>query len=324
MIFDQNFSNNIKPFVNELHCDALGNIIAHKVGIGKRLMLIAHQDVVCLMITHIDENGFLYVKPAGGIDVNILPARSVTIMHDGNKVAGVIGKQPIHLLREEQNCKVTYDNLWIDIGAKDKSEAMSMVSKGDYAYFSSVYEELPNDLIIGAYFDDNIGLKIMLEVAEKIENNDVNYDIYFVASNHEEIGMRGGIVAAHSIQPDVCICIDTTHATDYPTMDIITYGDIKLGGGCVLAKGPNVHPQLFKTLENAAINRGIKYQVEVSPYPTGTDANMVQLSGDGVKTAVVSVPCRYMHTPYEVCSKKDIESAINIIYQFVQISNDHD
>lgn len=311
------FFEAIKPFVGEVSIDVLGNIIAHNPGTGKRIMLIAHQDVVCLMVTHIDENGFLYVKPAGGIDVSVLPARKVLIKHGEKSIMGIIGKKPIHLMREESNAKVNYENLWIDIGAKNQAEALSMVCKGDYAYFCSDYEELSNDLVTGSYFDNQIGLKVLLKLAEQLKNSKIPWDVYFVASNYEEIGMRGATVAAHTIQPEECICIDVTHATDYPTMNVICDGDIKLGGGCVLAKGPNIYQKIFKRLEEIAIRYDIQYQIEVSPYQTGTDANVIQLTWGGVKTAVVSIPCRYMHTPHEVCSKKDVESAIKIISEFM-------
>ncbi len=311
------FYDIIKPFVSEVHIDALGNIIAHKPDVGKRIMLIAHLDVVRLMVFHIDENGFLYVKPAGCIDASILPARKVVIRHGNKTITGIIGRKPIHLIREEQNNKITYESLWIDIGAKSQAEALQMVSKGDYAYFSSDYEELPNDLVTGSYFDDHVGLNVLLNLAEQLHKIDIPWDVYYVASNHEEIGMRGASVVAHSLKPDVCICIDVTHATDYPTMNVISDGDIKLGEGCVLAKGPNNFPALFNILEDVATKYEIRYQVEVSPYPTGTDANVIQLSGEGVKTAVVSIPCRYMHTPHEICSKKDIESVMRIIYEFM-------
>ena len=312
-----NIAETIKSFVSEVYTDDLGNIIAHKLGMGKRVMLIAHHDVVCLMVTHIDENGFLYVKPAGAIDVSILPARKVVIRHKDNVIKGIIGKKPIHLIREEQNGKVSYDNLWIDIGARNQSEALQMVNKGDYAYFCSDYEELPNDLISGSYFDDQVGLNVLQMLAEQLHKVDISWDVYYIASNYEEIGMRGASVVAHSIKPDICICIDVTHATDYPTTNVISDGDIKLGEGCVLAKGPNIYPALFKSLEETAIMRRIKYQVDVSPYSTGTDANVIQLSGDGIKTAVVSIPCRYMHTPHEVCSKKDIESTVRLLSEFM-------
>lgn len=316
----KDFSDTIKPFVDEVWTDVLSNIIAHKQGKGKTVMLIAHHDVVRLMVSHIDDNGFLYVKPAGCVDASILPARKVVIRHEDKEVVGIIGKKPIHLIREEQNNKVAYENLWIDIGAKSRAEASQMVSKGDYAYFCADYEELPNDLITGSYFDDQVGLNVLLKLAEQLCETNIPRDVYFVASNHEEIGMRGASVVAHSIKPDVCICIDVTHATDYPTMNVISDGDIKLGRGCVLTKGPNIYPALFKSLEEAAIKHKVMYQVEISPYPTGTDANVIQISGEGVKTAVVMIPCRYMHTPHEVCSKKDIESAIAIISEFMQIS----
>lgn len=321
MISSDVFLKGIQPFVNGVQYDVTGNIIAHKLGEGKRIMLIAHHDVVCLMVTYIDDKGFLYVQPSGEIDVSLLPARRVVIKHEDMDIPGIIGKKPIHLSKDEQNNKVSYESLWIDIGAKTQAEAMEMVSKGDYAYFSSCNDELPNGLMSGAYFDDQVGLKVLLAVAEQLSNTTLPWDVYFVASNHEEIGMRGAIVAAYSIKPDICICIDATHATDYPTMNVISYGDIRLGEGCVLAKGPNIYPQLFENLEETAINHGIKHQIEVSPYPTGTDANMVQLSGIGVKTAVVSIPCRYMHTPHEICSKADIASAVKLISQFVRSEN---
>lgn len=314
----KDFSETIKSFVNEVRVDVLGNIIAHKQGVGKRIMLIAHHDVVRLMISYIDDNGFLYVKPSGSIDSLILHARKVVITHEGNTVIGVIGKKPIHLIREEQNGKVTYDNLWIDIGARSRSEAQRMVSKGDYAYFCSDLEKLPNKLVTGSYLDNQVGLNVLLELAEQLRGEETPWDVYYVASNHEEIGMRGASVVAYSINPDVCICIDVTHATDYPTTNVIIDGEVKLGKGCVISKGPNIYPTLFKGMEETAIKHNIMYQVEVSPYPTGTDANVIQLSGEGVKTAVISIPCRYMHTPHEVCSEEDVESAIRIIGEFMR------
>ena len=308
-----------KKYTVDVYTDILGNIIAHNPGNCKRLMIIAHHDVVCLMVTYIDANGFLYVKPAGGIDSSILPARKVIINHDGKSITGIIGKKPIHLIREEQNVKVSYDSLWIDIGAKNQEEAKETVGIGDYVYFCSEREKLTNNLITGSYFDDQIGMDVMLELAKRFHGVEIPWEVYFVASNYEEIGTRGALVAANSIKPDVCICIDATHATDYPTMNIINDGDIKIGEGCVLAKGPNIFPELFEELKSIAERNGIKYQVEASPYQTGTDANVIQLSRDGVKTAVVSIPCRYMHTPHEVCSKDDVESAIELLTEFIKL-----
>lgn len=312
------FSQAIEPFVHEVHTDVMGNVIARKRGGGRSIMLIAHYDVVCLMVTYIDSNGFLYVKPAGGIDVSILPARKVVIWHEDTSVTGIIGKKPIHLMREEQQGKVSYENLWIDIGAKNQEEAKRIVSIGDYVYFCSKRENLINDCVTGSYFDDQLGIEILLEVAKELHSTEVPWDVYYVASNYEEIGMRGAAVAANTIKPNVCICIDVTHATDYPSTNPIIEGEIKLGAGCVLAKGPNIHAALFRYLKNIAEKSKISYQIEVSPYPTGTDANVIQTSGEGIQTAVVSIPCRYMHTPHEICSKTDISSAVKLICQFVR------
>ena len=309
----------MKPYIKDIYTDNLGNIIAHKPGNGNRIMLIAHHDVVRLMVTYIDESGFLYFKPAGCIDSSILPARKVVIRHGNKEYIGVIGKKPIHFIREEQNNRVTFEKLWIDMGVKDKKEALAKIAIGDYAYFYSDYEKLPNGLISGPYFDNYAGVYVLMELVEQLYKTDIPWDMYVVASNHEEIGLRGAAVAAYSIKPDVCICIDATHATDYPTTNIINEGDIKLGDGCVLAKGPNIFPELFNSLETIAKELDIKYQLEVGPYPTGTDANVIQMSVEGIKTALISIPCRYMHTPYEICSQKDIKSAIKLVKGFLMV-----
>ena len=310
----QDFTDTIGLFCDDISTDILGNVIAHKQGMGKRIMLIAHHDVICLMVTHVDDKGFLYVKPSGGIDAAILPARKIIIHHKDKRLTGVIGKKPIHLMRDEgNNCKVEYEDLWVDIGAKSRAEALEMVAIGDYAYFCSDYEVLSNGLISGSYLDDMAGLCVLLELAKQLRDTKLPWDVYFVASNYEEIGLRGAKVAAHAIYPDACICIDVTNATDYPTINVVRYGDIKVGEGCVLAKGPNIFPELFESLQNIAIKNNIAYQIEVTPYPTGTDANVIQLTADGIRTAVVSIPCRYMHTPHEVCSLRDIDSAVKIV-----------
>lgn len=315
----QVFCDSMRPFVQSVHTDALGNVIAHKQGFGKKLMLIAHADEVRMMITAIDNDGFLHVKPSGGIDASILPARKVKIIHENKSITGIIGKRPIHLQRpENEQGKVTFDNLWIDIGAKDKEDALTMVEIGDYVYFDSLSEELPNGLVTGKALDNGAGLSVLLQVAENLKDKDVPWDIYFVASNYEEIGMRGAIVAANSIKPDYCIAIDVTHATDYPTMNPISDGDIRLNEGCVLAKGPNIDVDLFWQLKKCAEDNNIAIQIEAIPYATGTDANVIQIANEGIHTALVSIPCRYMHTPHEVVATRDIDSAIDLLATFVQ------
>ena len=301
--------------------DILGNKIKHIGGKGKKLMLVAHADTVAMMVTYIDERGFINVKPAGGIDVSMLPCRCVRILHEGQNVIGVIGKRPIHLQRPENEGKITWEDIWIDIGSSSKEETLQKVSIGDYAYFCSQSVELCNGLITDSGLDDACGLQVLWNVGEQMVVQESAYDLYLVESNYEEIGMRGALVAANEISPDICIAIDATHATDYPGMNPIKEGDVKVGEGCVLAIGPNVDKNIFVRLKSVAEDNGISYQIEPNPYPTGTDANIVQVTGCGVQTAVISIPCRYMHTPQEVVSTKDIESATSIILKFLQRTN---
>ena len=247
-LITNDFQRSISPYVKDICTDVLGNIIAHREGKGKRIMLIAHQDVVRLMVTHIDNNGFLYVKPSGGIDVSIMPARRVLIIHNGKSIIGVVGRKPIHLQREDSP-KPSWENIWVDIGANTKEEALNIVELGDYVCFDSPIEMLPNNLISGAYLDNRVGLSVLSQVAERIGKENIPWDIYFVASNLEEIGWRGAITAASSIKPDYCICVDVTHATDFPNMNVIQDGDIRLNAGCVLAKGPYVDEEMFTKLK---------------------------------------------------------------------------
>ncbi len=298
--------------------DILGNKIKHIGGKGKKLMLIAHADTVAMMVTYIDERGFINVKPAGGIDVNMLPCRCVCISHEGKDIIGVIGKRPIHLQRPENEGKISWEEIWIDIGSTSREETLQRISIGDYAHFCSQSVELGNGLITDKGLDDACGLQVLRNIEEQILATELAYDLYLVESNHEEIGMRGAMVATQKISPDICIAIDATHATDYPGINPVMFGDIKVGGGCVLAIGPNVDKSIFARLKSVAESNGISFQIEPSPYPTGTDANIVQITGTGVQTAIVSIPCRYMHTPQEVVSTKDIEGTTSLILNFLK------
>lgn len=319
-LITNDFQRSISPYVKDICTDVLGNIIAHREGKGQRIMLIAHQDVVRLMVTHIDNNGFLYVKPSGGIDVSIMPARRVQIIHNGKSIIGIVGRKPIHLQREDLT-KPSLENIWVDIGANTKEEALNMVELGDYVYFDSPIETLPNNLISGAYLDNRVGLSVLAQVAERIGKENIPWDIYFVASNLEEIGWRGAITAASSIKPDYCICVDVTHATDFPNMNVIQDGDIRLNAGCVLAKGPYIDEAMFTNLKQTAVDKAILHQIQPIPYSTSTETDLVQIINNGVRSALVSIPCRYMHTPQEMVSTKDMEEAVNLITNYLIYGN---
>jgi len=311
--------SSLSSCVDEFYYDNIGNTIAHKRGVGKKLMLIAHYDEVALMVTAVDGDGFLRFKPYGGVDASVLPARKVNIFHNETVIPGIIGKRPIHLQRLDcDSSKIMFEDLWIDIGAKDKNEALKLVEIGDYVFFDSPLVELPNGLIAGKALDNRIGVHALLNIAESITDCELQWDVYFVSSVQEEIGGRGAITSAHSINPDYCVVIDVTHATDYPTMNSLRDGEIKLSNGCVLAKGPNIDDGLFRMLKECAEKSGLPIQIEAIPHPTGTDANWVQISNDGVKTALISIPCRYMHTPYEIVSMSDVESVVKLLNNIIK------
>lgn len=310
------FCENIRPFVNDVYVDTLGNAVAHKKGKGKKIMIIAHADEVSLMVTYIDERGFLFVKPTGYIDVNMLPARKVNVVHENTIIPGVIGKRPIHL-QDTPIGQLLYQDIWIDIGASNKEDALSMVSLGDHVYFDSCLTKLPNNIITGKALDNRCGVYAMLRIAEEIKDKNCDWDVYFVSSVQEEIGGRGAIVATNAINPDLSICIDSTHATDYPSMNLIKDGDVRLGYGCAIAKGPNVDDILFKQLVECASKHNVSFQVQPIPSQAPADANWVQIANDGVRTALLSIPCRYMHTPNEIVSMKDVDAVIDLGVAFL-------
>jgi endoglucanase len=333
------YKNAISTYVeDDIEIDVLGNCISYIKANActegehepRKIMLVAHSDEVGLMISHIDENGYLYFQESGAVDSQILQGVEVDIEgKEGKWIRGVIGKKPIHFQKKqcEGNENKTED-LWIDIAATEikddkgnivttaKAWAEDHVELGTQVVFYRHMEESKQEGVYnGAGFDDKIGLYILVELAKRLKGKVLNSDIYLVASTQEELGGRGASVAAAKIKPDECIVVDVTHATDYPTVSIEQYGDIKLGGGPVLFSGPNINREIYQKLQNNAGK--VKYQKEPLAKPTGTDANAIQITGEGIATAVVGIPCRYMHTPNERISMNDVEKAIDILEAYI-------
>lgn len=230
-------SNLLKDYVDEYSIDNNGNLIALKHGANrnKKLMLAAHADEVGLMVTYIDDNGFLFFQEIGGIDTNILPGQRVEIHNRRGVVTGVIGKKPIHLQEREIKAK-DYDaeDLWIDISAKDKEDAEKVVEIGDYITYQTQPLSLNRDFWTSKALDDKVGLLMLIELAKALDGKLPAMDVYFVATVQEELGARGVRTATLGINPDFGIAIDVTHATDYPTCSPQKSGEIKLGNGIVI------------------------------------------------------------------------------------------
>ena len=315
----------LKDYIDELTIDNYGNLIALKYGANsnKKLMLAAHADEVGMMVTHIDNNGFLSFQEIGGIDTNLLPGQRVEIHNYQGVVTGIIGKKPILLQDRDAKAK-DYDaeDLWIDIAAKDKEEAESKVEVGDYITYQTQPVVLQHDVWTSKALDDKVGLLTLVEVAKALDGKQPAMDVYFVASVQEELGARGIRTAALGINPDYGIAIDVTHATDYPTCSPQKSGEIKVGNGIVIAKGPNINKTIGRKLIDLAKQQNIKYQIEPIARPTGTDANFMQVSGTGVKTALLSIPCRYMHSPNEIVSLVDVNEGVRLLTHFCDVELD--
>ena len=312
----------LEDFADEIIEDVLGNLIVHKYAKRKdseeTLMLVAHMDEVAMMVSYIDENGYLRVSNVGGVDANIMKGRKVVVLHEGNYVHGVIGVHPFHMLKEMPKKEVDFSDLWIDIAASNKSEAEKMVSVGDYVLIDSNVQFLANNCVSSRACDDKVGVVILWDILEKIFSSDIDTNIVAVFSVQEEVGLRGAKVASFNIRPDYCIAIDVVHASDYPNVDKYKYGQIGIGNGPVIPLGTNFTLSVQKNLMNAAEKESITFQRLALPISSGTDINAAQTSSIGCKTGLVAIPCRYMHSPVEVISIQDVENCIKLLLQFVK------
>ena len=278
----------MSQYVDEINLTNIGNAVAVKCGCGderKKIMITAHADEIGIIVTYIDNNGYLYFDEIGGIDTNILPGRTVLIKGVDNRIVkGVIGVKPIHLQKESVSKQsLNPEDLWIDISVDSKDSALELVEIGCIGTLESVTYQQGNRLI-GKAMDNRCSLSAMVSIAQILAEKRCNDDIFYVATTQEELRGRGAQTAAFAINPDICIVLDVTHATDYPGMSPIRDGDINLGKGVVVAIGPNMDNEITKKVVSLAKNLNISYQVEVCARPTGTDANVVQISRDGIRT----------------------------------------
>lgn len=305
---------------DEIQTDVMGSVHAFLQGKGKApsVMLAAHMDEIGLMVTYISDDGYLSVSPVGGVDAAILPGLRVDVHTKSGILRGVVGRKPIHLIAADERKKVTsIDGLVIDLGLPAK-KVKKLVSIGDTMTFGVGFETFGADMAISRSFDDKAGVWIAVRVLEELKKaGRAQGDFVCAATVQEEIGVRGGQTSTHSIDPDVGLAFDVTHATDYPGIDKTKYGKIICGQGPVIGRGPNINPEVFKRLVAAAEKEGIPYQVEAEPGVTGTDARAIQVARGGKATGLISVPVRYMHTPTEVINLKDMEATVKLITRFV-------
>lgn len=305
----------------ETKTDSHGNVIGFINPQGTpRIMFSGHCDEIGFLVKYIDEKGFLYFGPIGGFDEGIIPGRRVVVHTSEGAIPGVIGKAPIHLIKPDDRKKATeISDMWIDIGVKDKKDAEKIITIGDPVTYTYNFMELRNNLYVARGFDDRIGSFTVLEVLRELsESKGLDAAVYSVSSVQEEVGLRGAKTSAYGIDPEVGIAVDVTFATDQPGVEQKRVGEINLGGGPVIARGPNINPVVFDLLVKTAKKAKIPYQIEGISRISGTDADPIQTTRAGVASGLVSIPLRYMHTPVETLDLSDVEKTIKLLAAFCE------
>ena len=308
---------------DELHTDVMGNVIAClKSGAADalRVMLAGHCDEIGFMVRYIDDAGFIYFAPIGGVDAHLVPGQRIQIHAAGGIVPGVVGKKPIHLMEpKDRETVVKLTSQFIDIGCADGAAARELVAVGDPITFAAGFQRLQGELVSSRGFDDKMGAFIVAEVLKEVRRRGAPpVELYGVSTVQEEVGLRGATTSTYGVNPDVGIAIDVGFASDCPGVEKKELGEFKVGGGPIVSRGANINPALFDLLVATARDENIAIQIMGSPRGTGTDANAMQLSRAGVATALLQVPLRYMHSPVEVLCLTDIEATIRLLVAVVQ------
>ncbi len=307
-------------FADDVTTDVHGNVTAVKNREAPmRVMLAGHCDQIGLIVTHIDDKGFLYLLAIGGWDPQMLVGQRMTVWTGDGPVTGVVARKPIHLLTEEERKQVPkLKDLWLDIGAADKEEAEKKVRVGDPVTVELAFRDLPNRRVAAPAMDDKCGLWVVMEALRRADREKLDCALFAVSTVQEEVGLRGARTSAFGIDPHVGIAVDVTHATDCPTIEKKEEGDISLGKGPVIYRGPNMNPKVVERLIQTADHHEIPYQLAACGRATPTDANSIQISRAGVAAGLVSIPNRYMHSPVEMISLDDVDRAADLLARFAE------
>jgi endoglucanase len=308
---------------DEVRADVAGNSYATLNPGGRpRIMLAGHIDEIGVMVTHIDDDGFLSFDTIGGWDHQVFVGQRVQLLGRGGPVSGVVGKKAIHLMDKDDREKVSkVEELWIDIGASNRADAQRQLRIGDPGVLAAGVLEFPNGHLVSRSIDNRIGAFVVLEAIRMLGDGSApTASVSAVATTREEIAASGGGArsSAVSLEPDVAIVVDVTHATDYPGVDKRRYGDYRLGGGPVLSRGASVSEVVFELLAATAEAEGIPYGIEAASHDTHTDAEAIFNAHRGVATALVSVPNRYMHSPNEMVALEDLDRTARLLAAFAR------
>jgi endoglucanase len=287
-------------------------------GGGPSLALVGHIDEIGMVVTHLGDDGLAALRPIGGFDPHVMLGQRVHVLARGGAVPGVVGARFQKRKRGEDRKPLDYDDLFLDVGAKDGDELRGLVRPGDVLVWHGAPVALRGERFASRSFDNRIGCYVGLEAARRIgEQGGASGEVIAVAAVQEEVGdFAGSRTTAFGIEPDVALAIDVTRATDIRGGDHEDEGKIVLGGGPTLTRGPTIHPDVFELLHDTAEAEGIPFGIEVTRGNTWTDADAVYLSRRGVPTGLVSIPLRYMHSPVETVDLGDVEAAVRLIVAF--------
>jgi putative aminopeptidase FrvX len=309
-------------FADSVSADVAGNSFAtldSKASL--RLMFAGHIDEIGIMVTHVDDEGYLSFDGIGGWDQQVFVGQRVVLLGRSGRVTGVVGKKAIHLMDKDERDKVSkVEDLWIDIGAVDRAEAESRIRIGDPGVLAAGVIEFPNGRLVSRSIDNRIGAFVVLEALRLLATDRPRASVSAVATTREEIAATGGGArsSASRLEPDVAIVVDVTHATDYPGVDKRKHGDYRLGSGPTISRGASVSEIVFELLIETAESERIPYRIEAASRDTHTDAEAIFNAHRGVATGLVSVPNRYMHSPNEMVALDDLERTARLLAAFAR------
>jgi len=313
----------ILPYVDEVSVDPLGNLIASRAGQDERtLMLDAHTDEIGFLVKWIDKDGFLRLAPIGGWDERIIPGHRVVIRtRSGERRHGVIGTSPPHILKLEQRKKpIPLEKLFVDVGATSQQEAADMGLRiGDPLTIHYPFLELSDGYVTGKAFDDRAGCAVLIETAQRLADIDLPMKTVFSFSFGEEVGLRGARTAAYRIEPDLALALEGTIGADTPGVDEESQ-PTRLGRGPAISVADRsiiVSPKVVAALEAAADAVSVPYQYKLPTYG-GSDAGAIHLTRGGVLAGIVSVPCRFIHSPISTLRLNDYQNTIRVVTEFVK------
>ncbi len=308
-----------ESFADDTTLDVIGNSYATLRKAGAPVVVVeGHIDEIGFIVTHIDDDGFLWFDPIGGWDAAVVVGQRIRIAGRDGDVIGVVGRKAAHLLKADGSKPIDLKELWIDIGARNREEASQRVEVGDPAVVDAGFIQLSDDLVVSRSLDNRVGAFVALETLRLLAVDRPAVEVVALAAVQEEITFAGAMVATVRLAPMVAIALDVTHATDYPGAAKRADNDVKVGGGPVLTRGASINPLVYDGLRAAAVRLGLSCPTQAAARSSGTDADAMIRSGAGTATGLVSLPNRYMHSPNEIVSLADLTNAALLIAEFIR------